>query len=248
MSPFWSEAARFAWIGWARPSDPDGTPAGAGAGSRQTASPASLLVTALLGLAAASSSRTAQAACDPQFFCETLYPAGPSSHELVVGDFNADGIADIALANASGSVTVHLGRGQGGIGDGTFAPAVTYAVPGQPFGIAAGDFNADGIVDLATANLQAGTVSILLGQGVPGPADGTFAPPVSYGAGVGAFALTTGDFNHDGATDLAVSINACGSGSVAILLGGSEYGVANGTFGPPTTFPVGEGEEPEPFR
>ena len=115
MSPFWSEAARFAWIGWARPSDPDGTPAGAGAGSRQTASPASLLVTALLGLAAASSSRTAQAACDPQFFCETLYPAGPSSHELVVGDFNADGIADIALANASGSVTVHLEVSSGGM-------------------------------------------------------------------------------------------------------------------------------------
>ena len=68
-----------------------------------------------------------------------------------------------------------------GNGDGTFQPPAYYAVGGTPDAIVAGDFNGDGITDLAVANegyyydsdgnpiQNSGYVSVLLGND-----DGTF--------------------------------------------------------------------------
>src|ERR1700733_7982860 len=65
--------------------------------------------------------------------------------------------------------------------------------------VAAGDFNGDGITDLAVVNEADNTVSILLGK-----EDATFAPEVSYAPGLGPLAIATEDFNGDGNLDLAV--------------------------------------------
>jgi len=113
---------------------------------------------------------------------------------VVTGDFNGDGIVDLAVTNFSGSVSILLGNG-----DGTFRGHVDYATGAGARGIVAADFNGDGRLDLAVANLSANTVSILLGNG-----DGTFRGHVDYSAGTGPFALVAGDFNEDGALDLAV--------------------------------------------
>ena len=81
---------------------------------------------------------------------------------MVVGDFNNDGTVDLAIANAGNdTVTLLLGRG-----DGTFMQAAgsPYAVGRSPFAIVAADFNGDGKLDLAVANSEDGTVSILLQQ------------------------------------------------------------------------------------
>ena len=64
----------------------------------------------------------------------------------------------------------------------------------------AGDFNGDGRTDLAVANLNDNTVSVLLGNG-----DGTFQPQVTYAVGDRPDAIVAGDFNGDGRTDLAVA-------------------------------------------
>src|SRR5262245_61929745 len=50
-------------------------------------------------------------------------------------------------------------------GSTSFASAVTYGAGTSPFSIAVGDFNADGIQDLATANFGSANISILLGTG-----------------------------------------------------------------------------------
>ncbi len=81
---------------------------------------------------------------------------------VAVGDFNGDGIADLAVANfSSNDVSILLGDGSGGFAP---APGSPVAVGDGPYGVAVGDFNGDGIADLAVANNSATTVNILLNQ------------------------------------------------------------------------------------
>jgi hypothetical protein len=126
---------------------------------------------------------------------------------VVTGDFNGDGIPDLAVASFSGAVSVLIGNG-----DGTFRGHVDYATGAGARGIVIGDFNGDGKLDLAIANQTSNTVSILFGNG-----DGTFRGYVDYPAGTGPFSLATGDFNGDGSLDLAV-VNQSAN-QVSILLG-----------------------------
>jgi len=66
---------------------------------------------------------------------------------VVTADFNGDGNIDWAGVDPySGTVLVALGDGTGAF---TPAPGSPYAVGGEPFGLATGDFNGDGKVDLA---------------------------------------------------------------------------------------------------
>ena len=87
-----------------------------------------------------------------------------------------------------------------GNGDGTFAAQQTFAAEVIPASVTTGDFNGDGLTDLATANLNSDNVSVLLGNG-----DGTFAAQQTFAAGNGPYSVTTGDFNGDGLTDLATA-------------------------------------------
>ena len=147
-------------------------------------------------------------------------PFGPNpdwrGFGLGVADFNGDGIDDLATPtilrpNAIDEAMVI--EVFAGARDGTFAVVTTEitAVPDVDQ-IATGDFNGDGKPDVALVLQPAGRggsappvpVAIFANQG-----DGTFAAPVIYSL-TGATelftnALTAGDFNGDGVTDLAVA-------------------------------------------
>ena len=107
------------------------------------------------------------------------------------------------------------------------------AVGSHPFAVVAGDFNKDGKLDLAVANRDDNTVTILLGNG-----DGTFTP--AAGSPIAGFngpnSIAVADFNNDGNLDLAVTngFDKLGSASVTILMGNG-----NGTFVAKPPFPVG---------
>jgi FG-GAP-like repeat/FG-GAP repeat len=116
----------------------------------------------------------------------------PSS--LVAGDFNRDGIPDLAAGNSeSGSVSVLLGNGAGG-----FTPAPD--IPIQLFSsLAVADFNRDGIADIAALSSFTGAFTILIGDG-----SGSFTAMASVPTAHGPSVVTAGDFNQDGIPDLAV--------------------------------------------
>jgi hypothetical protein len=150
---------------------------------------------------------------DGTFQQPVAYPTGNGPAEVVVGDFNNDGKADLAVATDDNTVSVLLGNG-----DGTFQPQLVYPVGVGPFWVTTADFNADGNLDLAVVNTNCveypcppGTVSILLGNG-----DGTFQPHVDYRFGDYAFADAAGDLSGEGGADLAVT-NYLGS-TVSVLL------------------------------
>jgi hypothetical protein len=146
----------------------------------------------------------------------TAGPAFPLTDQNVnnaaIGDFNGDGIADMAISLPDANeVQVLLGNG-----DGTFTPMPPISVDLVSV-VETGDFNGDGKADLVTVNYGAGTLTILLGNG-----DGTFtaASPVTVN---GPDAVAVGDFNGDGKADLAV-VNF-NSGTVTVFLGNGD-----GTF------------------
>ena len=78
-----------------------------------------------------------------------------------IGDFNGDGITDVAVADFFHDVVNVMVRGN----DGRFARAASVATGRGPRSIVAGDFNHDGVLDLAVASFLSGDVRILLGDG-----------------------------------------------------------------------------------
>jgi hypothetical protein len=170
--------------------------------------------------------QVATPAAQAGFTTAPTYPVGNVPESVAIGDFNGDGIPDLAVANASsadgqGNVSILLGSSKG---DGTFAAAQSFAAGLTPMSVAVGDFNGDSKLDLAVANYNDGTVSILLGNG-----DGTFQAPQNAMAGPGPIAVAVGDFNGDGIPDLVVVDNVS-SGSVGILLGNGDGTFQTATF------------------
>ncbi|MGH8261098.1 MAG: FG-GAP repeat domain-containing protein, partial [Steroidobacteraceae bacterium] len=104
-------------------------------------------------------------------------------NSIVVADFNGDGHPDIAVASAqidqaqtnesAGYVSLML---QSSSSPGTFQTPVHFPTDGNPSAMAAGDFLGTGGVDLAVANVDRGTISVLL-ETSPGAA--SFQPAES---------------------------------------------------------------------
>ncbi len=109
------------------------------------------------------------------------FMVGSNPASVVVGDFNGDGFADLATANSgTNTVTVLLGNGKGVFAP---APASPFTVGNAPQWLTVADFNGDGIEDIAAANTNDGTVTVLLGSlGTPQTINFGALSNLSYGA------------------------------------------------------------------
>jgi hypothetical protein len=157
---------------------------------------------------------------------------GSNTEVIALGDLNNDGKLDLAVTyHNSAVVSVLMGNGNG-----TFGPGTNYARGAGPqgFGLALGDVNGDGHLDIVAANTQDSnannsSLSVLLNHG-----DGTFAPHTDYGVGNRPRAVALGDLDGDGHLDIISGNEA--NGDVSVLLGHGD-----GTFGPKTEYVVGGG-------
>lgn len=153
---------------------------------------------------------------------------------VVSGDFNKDGKLDLIAANLfANTISVLIGDGEGGFSLPTNIPVVADG-KGSPAGLAVGDFNGDGKLDVAVAiEYNPGRVFVMTGDGAGG-----FTVTGMLDAGVNTSAVAVGDFNGDGKADIA----AVNQGDALMALAGNVSVFLNdgaGSFGAATNFAAG---------
>ena len=149
------------------------------------------------------------------------YQVGVHPADLVSGDFNEDGLPDIAVVAAGDdSVGVLLA-----VGNGRFAPAARVSLGHSPQAIAVGDLNGDGALDVVTGDngLDGATVTVLLGSG-----DGTFVLKGSYPSASPLMDVAVGDVTADGVADVVIG----GYDGPCILAGDGAGGLLSSTLVP----------------
>jgi hypothetical protein len=140
--------------------------------------------------------------------------AGYNPNDIATGDFNNDGNLDLSFANSDRKyLTVLLGNGQGSF---TAAPKSPFPVEVIPHthGIATGDFNNDGRLDLVTDSWGNNQIEILFGDSI----NGFKTPGTFFKVGKMPYQrLRVADVNMDGNMDI-ITTNLEGN-NATILLG-----------------------------
>jgi len=168
---------------------------------------------------------------DGTFSAPVVFDANAKGGSLLVGDFDADGKADVAIVAGTcqrdvgcfTNVRVYYGDGKGGFSAPT---AIDYPTADYYF-MVSNDIDQDGHSDLIGTS----------GQAVPQPVvrilHGTTARtftvqdvPLTKAVAPGFVPVDVADFNGDGIKDIAVIENDANGSTVAVL-----SGIAGGTYG-----------------
>jgi predicted outer membrane repeat protein len=162
------------------------------------------------------------AGCPTVSLSPAIKPAITFSSGIASGDFNRDGAPDLVVTSATAltsQATVMYNKGNGEF---TNAPpySVSFGVGERPDKVVVGDFNRDGWDDIATLNFVGNSVDIRFNDGAGGF-------PVSLASGFptgnSPRDITVGDFNHDGAPDVAVANSGNNTVSVRINDGSGQF-------------------------
>lgn len=166
----------------------------------------------LLALLLVSSVFLANNLCAQSTVCFTsgadnLLLTGSTTQSVAVGDFNSDGVADLAAANFNNN-TISILRNQG---DRSFSQPENIPTAGSPLMVISDDFNNDHQPDLAVAT----TVAIAIYQNVGSIGTAGFALVSTYDGLPFANIVKSGDFNNDGNADIV----AVFGNSVKVIFG-----------------------------
>lgn len=143
--------------------------------------------------------------------------AGTAPYAMAVGDFNRDGIKDLAIGGGNTELSILLG-----VGDGSFLQQpVMLLVPGGDIfsacnDVAVADLNRDGIQDLVVALGNGNGNAILLGNGT-----GSFSvvSRIVADANSAPLHVAVADYNGDGIPDIARAMGDGTTGLMQVMLG-----------------------------
>jgi ELWxxDGT repeat protein len=140
----------------------------------------------------------------------TTLPAGIDNHVVAIGDFNADGLGDIAVGtNTAPGVSNLMIFLQ--LEDGSLSLPTSYSAGYMPKSIAVGDLNNDGLIDIALGFNTLDQVGVYLQN-----EEGTLDNFIPYSTNDTPDSIKIGDLNNDGLQDMVVS--HWNAGSIGVLL------------------------------
>lgn len=173
------------------------------------------------------------------FTAKQDFATGASPRSVSAGDLNGDGKLDVAVANIiSNTVSVLLNKTDPGNTTPNFADKQDFATGSNPASVTMIDLNKDGKLDLAVANINSNTLSVLFNTSAPGAATVSFAAKQDFATGDNPLFVTAGDLNGDGKSDVVV-VNLLAT--VSILFNTTASGAATPSFAARQDFAVGDG-------
>ena len=180
---------------------------------------------------------TGSGAAVPAFAAERDFPTGADPESIAVGDFNGDGVPDLAVATFYGqTISVLLDTSAAGATTASFAPKLDLPVSMiqyAPTSVAVGDLNGDGKPDLAVGNFTYAQnspwgVSVWLDTTTPPAAAPTFAASADI-ASIGSQPTPSlGDVDGDGKLDLVIA--SYGFATVSVLINTTARGAPTTSF------------------
>jgi hypothetical protein len=181
---------------------------------------------------------TTPGASTPTFSPQTDFPTDSNSGSITLNDFNGDGKTDLAATN---HITNKLAIFLNTTTIGSFTPAFSSRVDLNtglaPVSNATADFNKDGKQDIATANVNSGSVSIFLNTTTTGALTPAFSTRTDLSVSSNISSVSTADLNCDGKPDVICS-NVI-TNSVAVFLNTTIPGATTLSFSSKTEFTVG---------
>jgi hypothetical protein len=172
---------------------------------------------------------------DGTFQAAKFFPAGTTSVDFGLVDFNNDNFLDLVVANAgSDDISILLGNG-----DGTFQSPINSSLnqPGvsvSPTSVAIGDFNSDGILDVVVSTPNVKGYAVLLGLG-----QGKFRPAAHY-------LLDDPNFVNNNDRFLGIGLDIDGDGMLDLVLSNYSadhvtvlFGAGDGTFARSKSYAAG---------
>lgn len=170
-------------------------------------------------------------------------PAGNVPRAVTLADLNRDGKPEIIAINEQ-SNTVSILRNvssPGALTGASFAAKIDLATGASPAGIATGDLDDDGRLDLVVTNYGSHSVSVIRNLADPGEFfANTFAAKVDFATGSQPFFSSVNDANGDGKPDI-ITANT-GSNTVSLLRNNAATGSISATsFAAKTDIVTGAG-------
>lgn len=154
---------------------------------------------------------------DSSFPSASNFTTGGYPNGIVVADLNLDGRPEVIVVNnTTNNVSVFPNAATQGILDGTsLGTRVDFSTGNSPVGVAAGDLDGDGKLDLVVANNSSNTVSVYRNLSTGNINSAMFGARVDFTVAATPFDVAIADIDLDGRPDIATA--NLGTSSLSVL-------------------------------